>query len=97
MKLSPALLVLCLFALLPLSVHPAGQTAASAAPLAASAPTVAPPSQAIPIPSQAPPQTIPAPPQIDAKGFLLIDFQSGTVLAESKSDRNPMNGWSRRA
>ena len=88
MKLHPALLVLCLFALLSLSVNLVGQTAVSAAPPAASAPapTVAAPSQATPISSQVPPQAIPAPPQVNAKGFLLIDFQTGTVLAESRSD-----------
>jgi D-alanyl-D-alanine carboxypeptidase (penicillin-binding protein 5/6) len=29
---------------------------------------------------------IPAPPEVDAKGYLLIDFASGTVLAESNAD-----------
>ncbi len=98
MKLPPALLVLCLFAFLPASVYPAGHPAASAAPPVAAtpapvpapvpvpAPTVPAKSQAAPAPIQVPPQAIPAPPQVDAKGFLLIDFQTGAVLAESRAD-----------
>lgn len=40
-----------------------------------------------PPPIQAqPPQPIPPPPQVPAKGYLLIDFNSGKVLAESNAD-----------
>jgi len=73
MKLHPALL-LCLIALLPAWL---GAQGASSTP---SNPSIPPPtaSQAAPI--------IPAPPQIEAKGYLLVDFNTGSVLAESNAD-----------
>ncbi len=42
----------------------------------------APPTAAVPAASQA----VPSPPVVDAKGYLLIDFNTGAVLAESKAD-----------
>ncbi|WP_295584551.1 D-alanyl-D-alanine carboxypeptidase family protein [uncultured Lamprocystis sp.] len=73
MKLHPALL-LCLIALLPAWL---GAQGASSTP---TNPSITPPTapQAAPI--------IPAPPQIEAKGYLLVDFNTGAVLAESNAD-----------
>lgn len=36
--------------------------------------------------AQAAPQAIPAPPQLAAKGFLLIDYNSGNVIAQDNAD-----------
>jgi len=74
MKLHPVLLLLCLLALLPARL---GAQGASSTP---TNPSISPPAapQAAPI--------IPAAPQIEAKGYLLVDFNTGAVLAESNAD-----------
>ena len=74
MKLHPVLLLLCLLALLPARL---GAQGASSTP---TNPSINPPAapQAAPI--------IPAAPQIEAKGYLLVDFNTGAVLAESNAD-----------
>ena len=59
---------------------PARTTAQTAMPPSA-APS-APPTAAVPAASQA----VPSPPVVDAKGYLLIDFNTGAVLAESRAD-----------
>ncbi|HYN77841.1 MAG TPA: D-alanyl-D-alanine carboxypeptidase family protein [Lamprocystis sp. (in: g-proteobacteria)] len=43
------------------------------------------PSGPAPLPAATP--TVPAPPQVEAKGYLLIDFNTGAVLAESNADQ----------
>jgi len=82
MKLQPALLLLCLFALLPMSPRAVGAPAPAPAAVPVPAPTAPPPSAAVP----AAPQAVPSPPVVDAKGYLLIDFNTGAVLAESRAD-----------
>ena len=85
MKLQPALLLLCLFALLPFSLRATGAPAAAARPQAVTAPppaVSAPPATAVPTAAQA----VPTPPQVEAKGYLLMDFNTGAVLAESQAD-----------
>jgi serine-type D-Ala-D-Ala carboxypeptidase (penicillin-binding protein 5/6) len=73
MKLHPALLLLCLIALLPARL---GAQGASSTPTNPSITPAAP--QAAP--------SIPAAPQIEAKGYLLVDFNTGAVLVESNAD-----------
>jgi serine-type D-Ala-D-Ala carboxypeptidase (penicillin-binding protein 5/6) len=53
-------------------------SAALAAPAAPAAPTAA------PIPAT--PAPIPAPPAVDARSYILVDYQSGRVLAQSHAD-----------
>ena len=40
-----------------------------------------------PAPPPAPAPAVPAPPQVEAKGYLLIDFNTGAVLAQSNADQ----------
>ncbi len=72
MKSPTALLLLCLFALLPFGLWAQGKPAV---------PGATPPD---PVPA---PAVVPAPPQIEAKGYLLIDFNTGAVLAEANVDQ----------
>jgi serine-type D-Ala-D-Ala carboxypeptidase (penicillin-binding protein 5/6) len=94
MKFYPALLALCLLTLLPATLRAAGApsgspsvSAAAAAPAPARPPAqAAPPAPAPATAAPAAAQAVPSPPQVDARGYLLIDFNTGLVLAESHAD-----------
>ena len=94
MKLHPVLFALCFHTLLPgVSVAAGapggGQSAAASATAPAGAPASLQGSASAPAPATAAPaaaQAVPAAPQVDARSFLLIDFNTGLVLAESRAD-----------
>jgi serine-type D-Ala-D-Ala carboxypeptidase (penicillin-binding protein 5/6) len=79
MKLHPAFLLLSLLALVPLGLRAAATPGNPVAPAATASP-------AAPVGASPAVPSVPAPPQVEAKGFLLIDFNTGAVLAESNAD-----------
>ncbi len=94
MKLSQlAVLTTVLFALAPLHAQQVAPAPATQAPAAASQDLPAPQPVAKPAPAPAPsPGTpgsgpVPPPPPIDAKSWVLMDYTSGQILAESNMDQ----------
>lgn len=64
-----------------------GASTSASAPAASPAVPVAAVSQAAPPPVAAPAEApVPPPPELDAKGYLLIDFNTGAVLAQARAD-----------
>lgn len=89
MKLLSTLSLACLLTCLTATAQAAGEPASPApAQTAAPAPatTAAPAPAAAPGAPSQPAVQVPAPPQLDVKGYLLIDFNTGAVLAESRAD-----------
>lgn len=77
----PVTLLLALFLALTRPVSAVENTDPAASP--AATPSPAPP---VPVPPAAPAIIVPAPPALAAKAWILVDFDSGAVLAEGNAD-----------
>lgn len=84
----PATLLLALFLALtpPASAVENTSTAANPAAPPATAPPLPPVAPPVALPPAAPVTIVPAPPALAAKAWILVDFDSGAVLAEGNAD-----------
>jgi D-alanyl-D-alanine carboxypeptidase (penicillin-binding protein 5/6) len=80
----PVTLLLALFLALTRPVSAVENTSSAATP--AATPSPAPPPSPVAVPPAAPAILIPAPPALAAKAWILVDFDSGAVLAEGNAD-----------
>lgn len=88
MKVSvPVTLLLALFLALTRPVSAVENTSTAASPAATPSPAPPPPGGSqVAVPPAAPAILIPAPPALAAKAWILVDFDSGAVLAEGNAD-----------